>query len=74
MSNKNHVEYINYFKDKISSLTTVDIPNQPNAINGEDLMKKFKNLKNIKSAKLSDLMTVKGINEKIALNIIYFFE
>ncbi len=47
MSNKNHVEYINYFKDKISSLTTVDIPNQPNAINGEDLMKKLKNLKNI---------------------------
>ena len=40
MSNKNHVEYTNYFKDKISSLTTVDIPNQPNAINGEDLMKK----------------------------------
>ena len=47
MGNKNHVEYINYFKDKISSLTTVDIPNQPNAINGEDLMKKLKNLKNI---------------------------
>ncbi len=47
MSNKNHVEYTNYFKDKISSLTTVDIPNQPNAINGEDLMKKLKNLKNI---------------------------
>ena len=47
MSNKNHVEYINYFKDKISSLTTVDIPNQPNAINGEDLMKKLKNLKNV---------------------------
>ncbi len=47
MGNKNHVEYINYFKDKISSLTTIDIPNQPNAINGEDLMKKFKNLKNV---------------------------
>jgi dihydrofolate synthase/folylpolyglutamate synthase len=47
MSNKNHIEYINYFKDKISSLTTIDIPNQPNAINGEDLMKKLKNLKNI---------------------------
>mgnify|MGYP001362652934 FL=1 len=47
MGNKNHVEYINYFKDKISSLTTVDIPNQPNAINGEDLMKKLKNLNNI---------------------------
>ena len=47
MSNKNHVEYINYFKHKISSLTTVDIPNQPNAINGEDLMKKLKNLENV---------------------------
>ncbi len=47
MNNKNHVEYISYFKDKISSLTTVDIPNQPNAINGEDLMKKLKNLKKI---------------------------
>tara|TARA_Y100001970_G_scaffold129949_1_gene160220 strand:- start:406 stop:1677 length:1272 start_codon:yes stop_codon:yes gene_type:complete len=47
MSNKNHLEYINYFKDKISSLTTVDIPNQPNAINGEDLMNKLKNFKNI---------------------------
>ena len=47
MGNKNHVEYINYFKNKISSLTTVDIPNQPNSINGEDLMKKLKNLKNV---------------------------
>ena len=47
MNNKNHVEYISYFKDQISSLTTVDIPNQPNAINGEDLMKKLKNLNNI---------------------------
>ena len=47
MNNKNHVEYINYFKDKIYSLTTVDIQNQPNAINGEDLKKKLKNFKNI---------------------------
>ncbi len=47
MNNKDHVEYISYFKDQISSLTTVDIPNQPNAINGEDLMKKLKNLNNI---------------------------
>ena len=51
MSNKDHVEYINYFKGKISSLTTVDIPNQPNAINGEDLMKKLKNFKNVKYKK-----------------------
>ena len=49
MNNKNHVEYISYFKDKISSLTTVDIKNQSNAINGEDLMKKLKNIKNIKN-------------------------
>ena len=49
MSNKNHVEYISYFKDKISSLTTVDIKNQSNAINGKDLMKKLKNIKNIKN-------------------------
>ena len=28
-------------------MTTVDIQNQPNAINGEDLMKKLKNFKNI---------------------------
>ena len=34
------------------------------------LMKEFKNMKNIKSANLSDLMTVKGISEKIARNII----
>ena len=47
MNNKDHLEYIGYFKDKISSLTIVDIPNQPNAISGEDLMKKFKNLKNV---------------------------
>jgi len=47
MNNKDHIEYISYFKDQISSLTTVDIPNQPNAINGEDLKKKLKNLKNI---------------------------
>ena len=63
MSNKNHVEYINYFKDKISSLTTVDIPNQPNAINGEDLMKKLKNLKNI-NYKKSIKEAIKSINLK----------
>jgi len=63
MDNKNHVEYINYFKDKISSLTTVDIPNQPNAINGEDLMKKLKNLKNI-NYKKSIKEAIKSIDLK----------
>ena len=42
MSNKDHNEYIGYFKN-IKSLTTVDIPNQPNAIKGNELKKKIKN-------------------------------
>ena len=33
------------------------------------LLLNFKNLKNIKSANVEDLMTVKGINEKIASSI-----
>ncbi len=63
MNNKDHIEYIKYFKDKISSLTTVDIPNQPNAINGEDLMKKLKNLKNI-NYKKSIKEAIKSIDLK----------
>ena len=47
MSNKDHKKYISYFKN-ISSLTTVDIPNQPNSISGKNLMKVFKNLPNVK--------------------------
>ena len=47
MSNKNHQEFLNNFINKISSLTTVDIPNQPNAINGQDLKNKIKGFKNI---------------------------
>ncbi len=46
MANKDHESYISYFKD-ISSLTTIDIPNQPNAISGKKLKDKFKNLPNI---------------------------
>ena len=40
MKNKNHEKYISYFK-KIKSITTVDIPNTPNAISGKDLKEKF---------------------------------
>ena len=47
MANKEHEKYISYFKN-ISSLTTVDIPNQPNAISGKDLKDKFKNIPNVK--------------------------
>ena len=46
MANKDHEEYISYFKD-ISSLTTIDIPNQPNSIKGEDLKNKLNNFPNL---------------------------
>ena len=46
MANKDHEKYISYFKN-ISSLTTIDIPNQPNAISGKDLKKKFKKIPNV---------------------------
>ncbi len=48
MSNKNHQEFLDNFINKISSLTTVDIPNQPNAITGKDLKNKIKGFRNIK--------------------------
>jgi len=47
MANKDHNEYMKYFKD-IKSLTTIDIPNQPNAIKGSELKDKIKNFENIK--------------------------
>jgi len=46
MANKDHKEYISYFKN-ISSLTTVDIPNQKNAIGGMELKEKFKVIPNV---------------------------
>ena len=46
MSNKLHEEYISYFKD-ISSVTTIDIPNQINTISGLELKDKFKNQPNV---------------------------
>ena len=47
MANKDHEKYISYFKD-ISSITTIDIPNQPNAISGKKLKEKFKNVPNVR--------------------------
>jgi len=47
MANKNHNEYIDYFKN-IETLTTVDIKNQPNAIKGIQLKEKINNFPNIK--------------------------
>ena len=40
MSNKDHNDYMSYFKN-ISSLTTIDIPNQPNSIKGKVLKSKL---------------------------------
>ena len=50
MANKDHEEYISYLKN-ISSITTVDIPNQENSISGESLKEKFKNYPNVKYQK-----------------------
>ena len=46
MANKDHKKYIGYFKD-IETLTTIDIPNQPNAIKGNKLKEKINNHSNI---------------------------
>ena len=45
MANKDHEKFISYFKG-ISSLTTIDIPGQPNSISGKELKEKFKNIRN----------------------------
>ncbi len=50
MANKDHHEYIGYFKN-ISSLTTIDIPNQSKSIKGNELKKKLSNFRNIKYEK-----------------------
>ena len=47
MANKDHNEYMSYFKN-IKSLTTIDIPNQPNSIKGSELKEKIKKFENIK--------------------------
>ena len=46
MSNKDHEGYMNCFKN-ISTLITIDIPNQPNAIKGKELKQKLNNFPNI---------------------------
>ena len=51
MANKEHEKYISFFKNKINSITTVDIPNQPNAIKGEDLKNKISGFNNVKYKK-----------------------
>ena len=60
MTNKDHYEYIKYFKN-ISSITTIDIPNQPNAIKGKKLKEKLHKFPNI-NYKESIQDAIKSIN------------
>ena len=46
MTNKDHKKFMSFFKN-ISSLTVIDIPNQPNSIKGNDLKDKLTNFDNI---------------------------
>ena len=46
MANKDHNEYMSFFKD-IATLTTIDIPNQPNSIKGKELKDKLNSFSNV---------------------------
>ena len=46
MSNKDHEEYLSNFNN-ISSITIIDIPNQPNAIKGIELKEKLNKYHNV---------------------------
>jgi len=62
MANKDHEKYIRYFKN-ISSLTTIDIPNQPNSISGKELKEKFKDMSNVQYQPSIE-QAIKSINLK----------
>ena len=62
MANKDHEEYMSYFKN-ISSLTTIDIPNQPNSIKGKDLKNKLDKFPNLNYEK-----SVEDALKKISIN------
>ena len=53
----------------ISSITTIDIPNQPNSIKGEDLKNKLNNLPNLnyKESVEDALKNISADNEDIIL-------
>ena len=50
MNNKDHKKYFSYFRDA-SSITTIDIPNQPNSISGKELKDKLNKFNNIQYQK-----------------------
>jgi len=63
MKDKDHQKYVNAFKDKIKSLTLIDIPNQDGAISKEEFKLKIQN-------HISEIKISKGIKESIMLNSI----
>ena len=64
MKNKDHKEYVNIFKNKLASLTIVDIPNQKNSINRYDLKKKINNF----DLKINTKKTVQDAIRSLKLN------
>ena len=62
MTNKNHNDYMSYFKN-ISTLTTIDIPNQPSSIKGKELKDKLNSFKNVQYKK-SIIEAIKSIPVK----------
>ena len=62
MANKDHQKYISYFKN-ISSLTIIDIPNQPSSIKGNELKNKLNKNNNIQYKK-SITEAIKSISLK----------
>ena len=63
MLNKDHNEYISYFKGKINSLTTIDIPNQENAIGRNELKNKLK----LEGLKINSKPSIQGAISSISL-------
>ena len=61
MDNKDHKKYINYFKGKINSLITINIPNQKNSVDRNKLKNKIKNLGIVVSSKPSVQEAIKSI-------------
>ena len=45
--NKDHLEYMSYFKYEVDTITTIDIKNQPNSIKGYDLKNKLEGFNNV---------------------------
>ena len=61
MKDKDHLDFVNSFKNKIKSLTLIDIPNQDNAIKKEEFKFKIQN-------KINNIQISNSIEDSIKLN------